>query len=75
MRRIIKDLLRSVGIDDPRKTSHSFRHTAATKALRATKDIRRVQAMMGHESVETTMIYAHDLDRLENAAEDTIEYK
>ena len=72
MHRIIKDLLRSVGIDDPRKTSHRFKHTTATKALRVTKNIRRVQAMMDHESVETTMIYAHNLDRLKNATEDAI---
>lgn len=36
---------------------HKFRHTAATNAYRQDKDIRAVQEMLGHSSVNTTQIY------------------
>lgn len=38
-------------------TPHSLRHRAATQWFRASKDITQVQALLGHSSVETTMLY------------------
>lgn len=38
---------------------HDLRHTAATRTLRASKNIRAVQNMLGHADVATTMKYAH----------------
>lgn len=40
-----------------RITPHAFRHTCATDMLEAGADITEVQAMLGHQSVGTTMIY------------------
>ncbi len=37
---------------------HSFRHAFATKLLNETGDLALVQDMMGHESPETTRVYA-----------------
>jgi site-specific recombinase XerD len=37
---------------------HRFRHTAATYALRRGMPIEQVQQMLGHEKIETTLIYA-----------------
>lgn len=73
VRWMMKSLYKSAGVD-PAKSSHSARHAAATTALRRGADIRQVQQMMGHADVNTTLIYAHDLKRIQNAAEDAIVY-
>ena len=41
---------------------HRFRHTAATMALRRGMPIEQVRMMLGHESIETTLIYAKTND-------------
>lgn len=54
------DMMRSaIGLEeDPRFTLHSCRHACATRLLNAGVGVEVVQKFLGHERINTTMIYA-----------------
>jgi site-specific recombinase XerD len=43
-------------------TPHRLRHTLATRLLNTGMDITRIQKLLGHEHLDTTLIYARALD-------------
>lgn len=54
----IKTAVQKAGILK-RVTPHTLRHAYCTHSLRSGNDAATVQELMGHDSLETTMIYAH----------------
>jgi integron integrase len=54
----MRSAVRAAGIVK-RVTPHTLRHAFATHAMQAGTDPRTVQDLLGHENLETTMIYLH----------------
>jgi integrase/recombinase XerD len=58
VRRIYEDARKKAGINKGRGL-HTLRHSFATHLLEAGYDIRKIQVLMGHTRLSTTMIYLH----------------
>lgn len=70
--RLVKEALKAAGYDSERLTAHSLRHTAATLNLLNGASIEETQQLLRHTSINTTMIYAHALERAKNNSEERI---
>lgn len=72
--RIIKNILIGIGLDDSRLTAHSLRHTAITLSIKGGASIQEAQAMARHTDPKTTMVYFHNIARVESGAERFIKF-
>ena len=54
---IVHKRLRDIGIDDPKITAHSLRHTCACLMLAEGVEMETVRDMLGHTSTNTTRLY------------------
>lgn len=70
--RIIKDAFREAGYDSDRLTAHSLRHTAGTLNLLAGGTLQETQQLLRHSNINTTTIYAHNLEKLHSQNEERI---
>jgi len=55
---IVRRHLKRAGIDKPVRP-HRLRHACATHMLKGGADIRHIQKLLGHASLQTTQIYTH----------------
>jgi site-specific recombinase XerD len=60
LRQHVAQVGQAAGIDN--LSPHRLRHTCATRLLNAGMDITRIQKLLGHEMINTTMIYARVQD-------------
>lgn len=73
IRDIVKKAYKNIGINSDKITTHSLRHTAITLSLIGGTPLQEVQQMARHSNINTTMIYAHNLKRIESNAEQNIQ--
>ena len=59
MEHLVKKYIAQAGLDPSKFSAHKLRHTAATLMYKNGVDIRTLQDVLGHENVNTTMIYTH----------------
>lgn len=71
--RIAKSSLVDAGYDSSRLTAHSFRHTAVTLSLLGGASLQDAQQLARHSNINTTLIYAHNIDRINKAAERNVD--
>lgn len=71
--RIVKNAMRVAGIDSDRLTAHSLRHGAITYALMSGATLQEAQQLARHSNINTTIIYAHNLQRISSAPESRID--
>lgn len=74
IRRIVENRLERAGLKEERVSCHSLRHTCATLALLGGADVVSVKEMLRHENINTTMVYVHSLNRVQDGAEQYVEF-
>ena len=68
--RAVKAAFKNVGINSKRLTAHSLRASACTAMLLAGVELTKVQQILRHKNINTTLIYSRALDRIKNYGED-----
>lgn len=63
---IAKSAMIEAGYNSSKLTAHSLRHTAVTLALLGGATVQEAQQFARHSNINTTMIYAHNVERLNN---------
>ena len=60
------------GFDSPKLTAHSTRHTTATLSLLNGATLQQTQALLRHKNMQTTEIYAHNIQASKNPASNDV---
>lgn len=72
IRSIVKTAFINAGYKSDRLTAHSTRHTAVTLALLNNNNIQEVKQFARHKNIETTLIYAHNIEKINNTCSNDI---
>lgn len=72
VQKMFRKYRRLAGIDDSGITVHSLRHTFATRMLENGRNLVEVQALLGHENINTTAIYTKPNHQSLKAAVDSL---
>lgn len=67
--RLVKGYIVQAGYNSKRLTAHSFRHSAVTLSLLSGCSLQEVQQFARHKSINTTQIYAHNIERAASKCE------
>lgn len=59
VQQVFKRLVARAGIEGRKRGPHTFRHTFATEYIRAGGNVFTLQRILGHSSVDTSMLYVH----------------
>lgn len=65
---VAHELYELAKVTKPLKPWHSLRHTFGTELASRTQDVKTIQDLMGHKSLETTMRYLHTTRERKRAA-------
>lgn len=68
----LKRLYQLAGINSPKKTIHSMRHSAANFNIIRGGSLVQTQKLLRHVHLDTTLIYYHQIERLKDDAEEKI---
>lgn len=74
IRRLVTGYYADAGVVDPRKSTHSLRHSLVTNLIRHGVAPTKIMAVTRHRSLDTLMGYAHELERDANPAELLVDY-
>lgn len=74
IRGMVKYYFTEGGLNSPKLTAHSTRHTFATMALLNGAQPIQVKEALRHKDLQTTMIYTHVINRTQDGAEKYINF-
>ena len=66
--------MRPRGVVDPRKSTHSLRHSLVTNLIRQGVAPTKIMTVTRHKSLDTLLGYAHEMERDANPAELLVNY-
>lgn len=67
---IVRQAIKRIGLNPPHKGAHVLRHTFATHLLHRGASLTEIGKMLGHGSLNSTLIYAHiDFKNLKKVAQ------